>query len=125
TFAAFAAVGLAVRAARVTVDGGGVRWGWDWLGFRLDRDRIRKVDVYRDAIAVAPRRGSTWFLTAGDWGRLDALCYPVGRAGLAVARHDRGAPLAARLQSYGRVLDGLLVLTIAGSTLLVVVAATL
>jgi hypothetical protein len=124
-FAGFALVGLAVRRARVTVDAGGVRWGWDWLGFRLERDRIRAVDVYRDAIAFRQRRGSTWFLTAWDWERFDALVLSVERSGLALTRNDRRAPLGARLQSYGRVLDGLLVLTIVGVAVMVALAATL
>jgi len=125
-FAGFAAVGLAVRRARVSVDASGVRWGWSWLGFRMERDRIVHVDLYRDAVALRPRRGSTWFLSARDWDRYDALALAVERAGLPATRHaDRGAPFAARLQSYGRVLDGLLVLTILGSTLLVAIAASL
>ena len=122
-FAGFAAVGLAVRRARVTIDAGGVRWGWSWLGFRMERDRIRRVDIYRDAIAIRPaRRGSAWFLAARDWDRFDALTLAVERSGMPVVRHDRGAPLGARLQSYGRVLDGLLILTILGTALLVAAA---
>lgn len=125
-FAGFAAVGLAVRRARVSVDASGVRWGWSWLGFRLERDKIRAVDVYRDAVALRPRRGSTWFLSARDWERYDALALAVERSGLPVTRHgDRGAPIGAKLQSYGRVLDGLLLLTIVGSTMLVAIAAGL
>ena len=125
-FAGFAAVGLAVRRARVSVDASGVRWGWSWLGFRMERDKIRHVDVYRDAVALRPRRGSTWFLSARDWDRYDALALAVERSGLPVTRHvDRGAPIGARLQSYGRVLDGLLLLTILGSTMLVAIAAGL
>jgi hypothetical protein len=124
-FAGFAAVGLAVRRARVTVDSGGVRWGWDWLGFRLDRDRIRRVDVFEDAIAFRQRRGSTWFLTAWDWDRFDALVLAVERSGLELVRNEQRAPLGARLQSYGRVLDGLLVITIIGEGLMVALALSL
>lgn len=124
-FAGFAGVGLAVRRARITVDAGGVRWGWSFLGFRMDRDRIRGVDVYRDAIALRPRRGSTWFLSARDWERYDALVLAIERSGLAVTVHDARAPLGARLQSYGRVLDGLLVITMIGSAVLVGLAASL
>jgi len=124
-FAGFVGVGLAVRRARVVVDAGGVRWGWGWLGFRMDRDRLRAVDLYRDAIALRPRRGSAWFLSARDWERFDALIVAVERSGMPVTHHDRGAPIAARLQSYGRVLDGLLLLTMLGSTLIVAVAASL
>lgn len=117
-------VGLAVRRARVTVEAGGVRWGWSWLGVRMDRDRLRGVAIYRDAIALVPRRGSTWFLSARDWDRFDALARAVARAGLPVETHDRDAPWRARLQSYGRVLDGLLIAAMVGATVLIAVAAT-
>jgi hypothetical protein len=123
-FAAFAGVGLAVRRARVSVSADGVRWGWGWLGVRLERDRIRAVDVYRDAVAFRHRRGSTWFLTAYDWDRFDALVLAVERSGLQTRRNAAGAPWLARLQSYGVFLDGLLWLAIVGSTLLVILAAT-
>ena len=121
-FAGVAAVGLAVRRARVTVDASGVRWGWDWIGFRLEADRIKRVDVYHDAIAFRQRRGSTWFLTACDWERFDALVLAVERSGIPLHRNARRAPIGARLQSYGRVLDGLLILTIVGVTAMVLLA---
>jgi hypothetical protein len=120
----FAGVGLAVRRAQVTVDAGGVRWGWGWLAFRLERDRIRTVDVYRDAIAFRRGRGSTWFLTAWDWDRFDGLVLAVQRAGLPTRVNDRRAPIGARLQSYGRVLDGLLVISMLGVTVLCGLALT-
>lgn len=122
-FGAFAFVGLAVRRARVTIEAGGVRWGWSWIGVRMERERITGVDLYDDAIALRPRRGSTWFLSARDWDRFDAMTRAVERAGFEVTRAG-GAPLAARLQSYGRVLDGLMVIAILGSTMLVGLAAT-
>jgi hypothetical protein len=125
TLAAVAGVGLAVRRARVTIEPGGVRWGWRWLGVRIDRDRLRSVDVHADAVVLRPRRGSTWHLSARDWERFAALVAAVERAGLPVIRHVGRAPLGARLQSYGRVLDGLLVLTMLASTILVAVAASL
>ena len=122
-FGAFAFVGLAVRRARITIEAGGVRWGWTWLGVRMERERIRAVDIYDDAIALRPQRGSAWFLSARDWERFDALTRAVERAGFDVTRAGT-APLAARLQSYGRVLDGLMILAIIGSTMLVGFAAT-
>jgi hypothetical protein len=91
----------------------------------MERDRIRQIEIFRDAIAMRPRRGSTWFLAAYDWDRFDALVFAVERSGLPTVRNDRRAPLGARLQSYGRVLDGLLVLTMVGATLIVGLAASL
>jgi len=123
-FGAFAFVGLAVRRARITIEAGGVRWGWTWLGVRMERERIRAVDVYADAIALRPRRGSAWFLSARDWERYDAMTRAVTRAGFTVTTHARTAPLAAKLQSYGRVLDGLMLAAILGSSLLVAAAAS-
>jgi hypothetical protein len=106
---AIAGVGLAVRRAHVVVGADGIRWGWPWLGVRLDVGRLVGVAVYTDAIAFEPRRGSTWFLSALDWDHFAGLARAVERAGLPVTRHDRGAPLRARLQGYGRVLDSLMV----------------
>ena len=106
---AIAGVGLAVRRARVTIGADGVRWGWSWLSVRMDGSRLLRVSIYPDAVALEPRRGSTWFLSARDWDRFPALTRAVERAGLPVAHHPTRAPWRARLQSYGRVLDGLLI----------------
>ncbi len=106
---AIAGVGLAVRRAHVTVSGDGIRWGWPWLSVGLDVGRLVGIAIYNDAIAFQPRRGSTWFLSARDWDRFPALIRAVERAGLPLTRHPGPAPLRARLQSYGRVLDGLMI----------------
>jgi len=105
-----AAVGYAVRSAHLRIDRDGVRWGWRWGGFRLGRDRLVRIDAYSDAVALKPRRGSTWYLSRRDWFHFDRVEPAMSRAELPVERHDRGAPIGARLQSYGVVLDGLLVL---------------
>jgi hypothetical protein len=106
---AIAGVGLAVRRARVTVGADGVRWGWSWLSVRMDGSRLVRVSIYPDAVALEPRRGSTWFLSARDWDRFPALTRAVERAGLPVVHQASRAPWRARLQSYGRVLDGLMI----------------
>jgi len=107
--ASVAAVGLAVRRARVRIDRDGVRWGWSEIGFRVRRDQLARIEVYRDAIAVRPRRGSTWYLSGYDWELFDRMAGALRRAGLPSEAHARRAPLGARLQSYGIVLDLLLV----------------
>jgi hypothetical protein len=104
-----AAVGYAVRRARLRIDRDGVRWGWDEIGFRVTRDRMERIDLYRDAIAVRQRRGSVWYLSGHDWDLFQRMPAVLRRAGLPVQAHERRAPLAARLQSYGIVLDLLLV----------------
>ena len=121
--AAIAGVGMAVRSARIAIGADGVRWGWSWMGFRMGRARIREVAVYRDAIALAPQRGSSWFLSARDWDRFEAMLRAARKAGLPLVEHDRRAPWRARLQSYGRVLDGLLVLTILTALLIALATA--
>ncbi|MBT8492628.1 MAG: hypothetical protein KJO07_06175 [Deltaproteobacteria bacterium] len=105
----FAGLGLAVRRARLSVDGTGIRWGWPSLGFRMDPSRVRSLKVYQDAVAVEPKRGSLWYLSARDWDRFDELARSLRRAGLEFERIDRRAPLRSRLQSYGGVLDALIV----------------
>jgi len=121
TWIAVAGVGFAVRRARLAVDRDGVRWGWTGLGFRMSRARLVRADVYADGIALVSRRGS-WFLAARDWDRFDALVRAVGRAGLPVAENAGRAPLRARVQAYGRFLDGLLVLAMLGATVLALIA---
>lgn len=104
-----AAVALAVRRARVGLARDGVRWGWGALTVRMAADRIRAVRLYRDAIALVPKgRGSTWFLSRRDWDRFEAM----RRAALShypCEDLDRDAPWRARLQSYGRFVDGLVI----------------
>lgn len=107
--ASVAAVGYAVRRARLRIDADGVRWGWNEIGFRVTRDDMAGIDVYRDAVAVRQRRGSTWFVSGRDWDLFDRVPVALRRAGLPVESHTRRAPLGARLQSYGTVLDLLLV----------------
>ncbi|HTE55359.1 MAG TPA: hypothetical protein VK698_31110 [Kofleriaceae bacterium] len=108
--ASVAAVGYAVRRARLRVDADGVRWGWDDLGFRVTRDHITAIRVYRDAVAIEQQRGSTWYVSSRDWDLFDRVPGALRRAGLPLEVHDRRAPIGARLQSYGAVLDLLLVL---------------
>lgn len=117
-----AVVGFAVRSAHIRVDAEGVRWGWRWGGFRLGRDRLVRIDGYVDAVALAPKRGSTWYLSRRDWENFDRLERAMRIAGLPVTHHDRKAPIGARLQSYGVVLDGLLVLDAMAAVLALVAA---
>jgi hypothetical protein len=104
-----AAVGHAVRRARLRIDADGVRWGWDAIHFRVRRDKLDRIEVYRDAIAVRPQRGSTWYLSGHDWDGFERMPGALRRAGLPAEERARRAPVRARLQSYGIVLDLLLV----------------
>jgi hypothetical protein len=122
-FAALALLGLAVRHATVAVTRDGIRWGWSTLGFHQPAARIACAHLYRDGIAIEARRGSWWFLAARDWDRFDALVRDVQRAALPIREHPGRAPWRARLQSYGRVLDAMLVGTIAGSVAVAVWAS--
>jgi hypothetical protein len=114
-FALFALLGLGVRAARIAVTRDGVRWGWTALGFHQQASRITRAHVYRDGVALEARRGSWWFLAARDWDRFDILVRQLRRTELTIADHEGKAPLRARLQSYGRFLDALLVSSIIGA----------
>ncbi len=106
---ALAMVGAAVRRARVRVAADGVRWGWGALTVRMSRERIGQAELYTDGVALRARRGSTWFLARRDWDRFDALGRAIVDTGLPCATFARRAPLSARLQSYGRILDGLMI----------------
>ena len=103
-----AAVGYAVRRARLRIDGDGVRWGWQLFGFRMRKPRLERVAAYRDAVAFTPVRGSTWYVSSRDWHRFDQVVVALRTAELPFEEFPERAPLGARLQSYGAVLDGLL-----------------
>jgi hypothetical protein len=122
--AALGLVGAAVRRARVRVSADGIRWGWGAFTVRMSRERIVRVEVYRDGIALRARRGSTWFLARRDWDRFDSLARATADAGLPAAALDRDAPFTARLQSYGRILDGLMILAIVTAVVAAAVALT-
>jgi len=114
-FAACAGLGFLVRRARVAITRDGVRWGWTAFGFHQPAARITTAHVYRDGIALEARRGSWWFIAARDWDRFDALVRYLRRAELPIRDHAGNAPLRARLQSYGRFLDLLLVGSVIGA----------
>ena len=120
-----AAVGYAVRRARLRIDRDGVRWGWRIAGFRMHRARIRAVRIFSDAIALVPKRGSTWYLSRRDWDRFDRVAGAFEEAAIEFDRREGRAPWAARLQGYGLVLDLLLVANIAAATLALAVAVLL
>jgi hypothetical protein len=122
-FAALALLGLAVRYARVSVTRDGVRWGWASFGFHQRAGGIKRAHVYRDGVALEAKRGAWWFLAARDWERFDVLVRQLRRTELALEDHDRTAPLRARLQSYGRFLDLLLIGTIVASVAVAVWAS--
>jgi hypothetical protein len=114
-FTAFAVLGFLVRRARIAVTRDGVRWGWDSLGFTQHAAQIVKAHVWKDGVTLESKRGSWWFLSARDWERFEALVRQLKRAELPIEDHDRKAPLRARLQSYGKFLDGLLVISLASA----------
>jgi hypothetical protein len=114
-FAAFCGLCYLVRRARVAITRDGVRWGWTSFGFHQPASRIATAHVYSDGIALEARRGSWWFIAARDWERFDVLVRYLRRAELPIRDHDGRAPLRARLQSYGRFLDLLLIGSVLGA----------
>lgn len=110
--AAIALLGFCVRRARIAITRDGVNWGWDALNFTQETSRIVCAHVWSDGITLESKRGSWWFLAARDWDRFDALVRQLRRAELPVRDRDGAAPLRARMQSYGRFLDALLVLAL-------------
>jgi hypothetical protein len=109
SFIALSGIGLAVRSAKVAITRDGVRWGWRGLSFTQEAARIVTCHAYRDGVALEAKRGSWWFLGARDWDRFEMLVRQLKRAELPVVEHEGRAPLRARMQSYGRFLDALLV----------------
>jgi hypothetical protein len=121
--AAFSMIGLAVRSARLAVSRDGVRWGWTSLGFTQQASRVVRASVYLDGVTLESKRGSWWFLAARDWERFEALVRQLRRTDMPIAEHDIKAPYRARLQSYGRFLDLMLISSIVASIGLAIWAA--
>jgi hypothetical protein len=118
-FQTVALLAYAVRRGRLRIDASGVRWGWAGVGFRMRRERIGSLRIYRDGVAVVPRRGpATWHLLGRDWERWPDAVAEFARLGVPIERFDRRAPLLMRLQGYGRALDAILVLNSMAATLM-------
>ncbi|MEO6773763.1 MAG: hypothetical protein ABI467_12215 [Kofleriaceae bacterium] len=111
-FGLVALLGFLVRSAKLEVTRDGVRWGWDSFNFTQDAARLKTAHVWKDGITLERRRGGTWFLGARDWERFDAMVRQLRRVELPFEDHATKAPLRARMQSYGRFLDGMLVAAI-------------
>jgi len=122
-FTAFAGLAFVVRRARVAITRDGVRWGWTSFGFHQPAARLTVAHIYQDGIAMEARRGSWWFIAARDWDRFDVLVRQLRRAELPVRDHAGKAPLRARLQSYGRFLDLLLLGSVIGAAVILLWAA--
>jgi hypothetical protein len=114
-FAAFAGLGFVVRRARVAITRDGLRWGWTSFGFHQPAARLTVAHIYQDGVALEAKRGSWWFIARRDWDRFDVLVRQLRRAELPTRDHARKAPLRARLQSYGRFLDLLLLGSVIGA----------
>lgn len=118
-----AVFGWLVRRGRLRVDPGGVRWGFELVGWRMPADHIARVRIFEDAVAVERRqwgRAFTWYLSARDWVPWDAVAAAFARCGgggaYPVDRQARRAPLGARLQGYGLALDLILVVNAVAAT---------
>mgnify|MGYP001598920888 CR=1 FL=1 len=118
-----AAVGLAVRSARVRVEREGLHWGWPGLGFRIAREELSAVGVYGGAVAIQRKRGTPWYLSRYDWDQFDELPKVLSDAGYSIEHCEGRVPLRARMQAYGVVLDGLMVMAVIGSALLLLFGA--
>jgi hypothetical protein len=103
-------LGFLVRRATLAITRDGVRWGWTSLSFTQEAARIVTAHVYSDGVALEAKRGSQWFLGARDWDRFDGLVRQLRRAALPIQEHGIRAPFRMRRQSYGRALDGLMVI---------------
>jgi hypothetical protein len=118
-FETVALLAFAVRRGRLRIGPDGVRWGWTGIGFRMRRERIGRLRIYKDGIAVVPRRGpATWHLLGRDWERWPEAITEFTRLGAPIERFERRAPLLMRLQGYGRALDAILVLNSVAATLM-------
>jgi hypothetical protein len=103
------ALGFIVRSAKLEITRDGVRWGWASLSFSQTAAHWKCAHVWRDGITLQRTRGGSWFLGRRDWDRFEALVRQLRRTELPFEDHVERAPLRARMQSYGKFLDGMLV----------------
>ncbi len=120
---AIALVGLAVRNARVTIDQGGLFWGWKNLGGRVPKVQIVKILVYDSGLTMISKGRALWYLSEYDWDHFDKMANAFALAGIPVERRDGSAPWRARVKAYGVFLDGLMIFTLMMSASLVIFAA--
>ena len=121
---AIAALGWLVRSAVVTFDGVALRWVVLGVAFAVEPPRLRGATVYRDGLALQVGRGSPWFLAHRDWDGLGLVVDELVEAAVVpTTAQARPAPWRARIQSYGRVPDGLVVAAMLEALVVVLTAA--
>lgn len=103
------ALGFIVRSAKLEITRDGVRWGWESFNVAQNAAHWKCAHVWRDGITLQRKSGGTWFLGRRDWDRFEALVRQLRRTELPFEHHPERAPLRARMQSYGKFLDGMLV----------------
>jgi hypothetical protein len=121
---AVAVLGWLIRSASITVARDGLRWGWQSIAFTRRAETIVQATAYLDGVALAGRRGAPWFLAAADWQKFPDLVRQLQRAQLPVVQVQQKAPWRAKMQSYGRALDIMLLLSCAGAIVVAVAAIT-
>ncbi len=114
---AMSCVGTFVRSARISVDDAGVLWRVSGVRFRLKLSRIKEVHAFDDSVGLVPKRGSNWYLSAGDWENFEELKKQLLKLPVSSDTYDRNAPLLAKLQAYGRMLNIGLVMSVSVSLL--------
>ncbi len=119
-----AVLGWLIRSASITVARDGLRWGWQSIAFTRRAETIVQATAYLDGIALAGKRGAPWFLAATDWQKFPDLVRQLERAQLPVLHRSEKAPWRAKMQSYGRALDIMLLLSCCGAILLAMLAIT-
>ncbi len=118
----FAVLGWLIRTSSITVARDGLRWGWRSVAFTRRAETIVEATAYQDGVALAGRRGAPWFLAAVDWQHFSDLVRQLQRAQIPVVHRTERAPWRAKMQSYGRALDLLLLASSLGSIALAIAA---
>jgi len=108
-----AGLGVLIRSAKLRFFTDRIQWSLPYFEFSLPVAKLSKVVAYGQTIAFEPRKGSTWFISDRDWNEFNKVPDALASCGFEVeSKTDEPIPWKARVQSYGLVLDGLLVVNL-------------
>lgn len=111
-----ATLGIVVRSAKLRFFEDRIQWSIPYLQFSMQRAKLKSVLSYKNTLAFVAQKGSSWFVTDRDWKEFAMMQDALLSCGYEVSsKEEKKTPLKAKLQSYGHVLDGLLVLNLLAS----------
>ena len=111
-----AALGVVIRSAKLRIFEEKIQWSIPYFQFALPKEKVANVVSYTNTLAFVAQKGSSWFVTERDWKEFPRMEDAVTSCGYQVSsKKSEKTPLKAKMQSYGHVLDALLVCNLMAS----------